>query len=61
MCRSIDSIHQVTPTDRTPPHRAFVACEPQVLRVALSSFYDMLAVALRALGEFDDDEEGRGR
>jgi hypothetical protein len=41
-----------------------VACDPKVLRVALSSFYDMLAVSLRALGEFDDggDEgEGEGR
>jgi len=37
-----------------------VACEPKVLRVALSSFYDMLAVALRALGEFDDDEGADG-
>lgn len=34
-----------------------MACDPKVLRVALSSFYDMLAVTLRTLREFDEGEE----
>lgn len=44
-------------TQNTITHRTFVACDPKVLRVALSSFYDMLAVTLRTLREFDEDEE----
>lgn len=60
----INEHHTPTTTTGTPihllPHRSFVACDPKVLRVALSSFYDMLSVALRTLQEFDDGEEEDG-
>lgn len=34
---------------------AFVSKDAKVLRVAISSFYDMLTVSLKTLREFDDD------
>ena len=38
----------------------FVACDVKVLRVAISSFYDMLTVTLKTLREFDEGEDGQG-
>eukprot|EP00968_Pinguiococcus_pyrenoidosus_P020070 scaffold2277_cov256-Pinguiococcus_pyrenoidosus.AAC.7 len=35
-------------------HRRFQATEARLLRVSLSSFYDMVGVCLRTLQEFDD-------
>lgn len=35
--------------------RDFVSSDPKVLRVAMSSFYDMLSVVMRTFREFEDE------
>lgn len=47
-------IRKTFAVDGTALDVLLVSCDPKVLRVAVSSFYDMLTVALKTLQEFDE-------
>ena len=44
------------PPHVTSPHSEFYASDMKMMRTALSSFFDMVAVSVKTLLEFYDDE-----